>query len=168
MLAVVVAPLVVTAIALGACAAADTMSPSEEGAASRAPPIFTNGGTGRLRIHVTLAVMGGAQPGPELPPVLPRTIGAADQVEIQVLDPIAPETSIAQARTDQSGVVVLSVPAGHYWVMAPWGSSEADSFFGTPLGANLPNGTPVLAWMEATVTRDAMTEVSLSIVEQLV
>jgi hypothetical protein len=120
--------------------------------------------SGSIRVLVQLAGLPGVAPQPGAPTPAPQVLGAAVvTARVQVVDPLAPDAPLVEQVTDASGQAGFDVAPGSYWVVVPW-SSQVASLAGTPVvPAYLPNGAPVQAWQQVTVTSGTTTCAVLTI-----
>src|SRR5262245_19558574 len=118
---------------------------------------------GSIDAHVDIAGLGGAAPGPGMPPPRPWVIGPAVGATVQALDPQAPDAPVAEANTDTNGQVTFQLPPGHYWVVVPWSDAVAGAGSAPPLAVTTPTDQVVLAWAEAWLPDTRPLSVSLTI-----
>jgi hypothetical protein len=120
-------------------------------------------GMGSVEVQVQLAGRGGPPPPPGMlvPPA--RMMSPAPGVPVQVVAADALGTVIVEQIPDAEGRARFDLPPGRYWLLLPW-SSELPGLPGvSPVGVYLPDGQPVAAREEVTVTPGATVAVALTI-----
>ncbi|MBI4491751.1 MAG: hypothetical protein HY690_03050 [Chloroflexi bacterium] len=123
---------------------------------------------GVLVVRVQMAGRLGVAPAPGLPAPATRVFGLADGALVQVVDPAAPETVVAEQVADASGEVRFDLPPGRYLAIVPWADQAPGLPGATPVGAHLPDGSAVLAWSEAELPAGETVELVLSVIVALV
>jgi hypothetical protein len=118
-------------------------------------------GVGRLTVHVRLTGRRGVTRAGDEPAGL-VDIGPAAGAIVRVEAP-GDQQAVLETRADAEGTVQADVPSGTYVIFVPW-SAEVPGLPGAePSGASLPDGRPVSAWTEATVSAEAASEATLVI-----
>jgi hypothetical protein len=118
---------------------------------------------GSVEVQVQLAGRGGPPPPPGMPVPPARMMSPAPGVPVQVVAADALDTVIVEQIADAEGRARFDLPPGRYWLLVPW-SSDLPGLPGvSPVGVYLPEGQPVAAREEVTVTPGATAAVALTI-----
>lgn len=129
--------------------------PSREGA-------LVEVGPGSLTIQVRYVTQGGAQPA-DGERRAPQDLGPAGAVDVMAVPSGGGSVEpVGIGTTDEDGAVALELAPGSYWVFVPPPPREGHGK-GEQEQARLPDGTPVLGWVEVELSEGSSEAVTISI-----
>jgi hypothetical protein len=114
-----------------------------------------------VRVRVAIGFSRGAPPPPGAVSATPRT-EPAHGATVRVIRQ-SDRQLVATGTTDVSGFTTLALAPDAYWFSVPW-AREIPGRPGAPaVGANLPDGTPVMAWSAVSVGPASSPDIVLTI-----
>ncbi len=118
---------------------------------------------GTLAVTVQVVGGGGAQPPRDATPTGPQALGAGAGLTVEAVDYEPSGTVVAEGVTDAQGQVALVVPPGRYWLVVPAAGQTPGALPAGALNMELPSGTHVHAYQDATVGAGETVQVALTI-----